>query len=122
MAGPGDGYMSGKTRIMLAGLVLIGGCSGAPRTDQQLTARAQQAVDRSLGVQATFSLMEASVAQQIACGHAVAANSGASGQDFVYRDGKVILDNDPDFDAAAVQCDDAVSGGNVAADENALAN
>jgi len=101
---------------MLAGLALLGGCSRAPRTDAELTARAQEAVDRKLGVQAQFSLMEANVANKIACGHAVAANSGGGGQDFVYRDNRVILDNDPDFDAAAIQCDDAVDGGNAAAD------
>jgi hypothetical protein len=99
-----------KRRMMIAGLLLLGACTREPRTDQELTARAQQAVDRKLGVQAQFSLMESAVAQHIACGHALPANATGGGQDFVYRDGRVILDNDPDFDAAAIQCDDAVSG------------
>jgi len=91
-------------------VMLLAGCSGQPRTDEELTSQAQEAVDRKLGVQAQFSLMEATVAQQIACGHAAAA--GQAGQDFVYRDGRVILDNDIDFDDAAVQCDAAIGGAN----------
>ncbi len=108
------------TSIAVAGLALLGACAQQPRTDRELTARAQEAVDRTLGAQAQFSLMEAVVAQQIACGHAVAA--GKPGQDFVYRDGKVILDNDPDFDAAAIACDAAVGGGSAPTEDNDAAS
>ncbi len=100
---------------------MLSACQGKPRTDEELTSRAQEAVDRNLGVQAQFSLMEATVAQQIACGHAAAP--GKSEQDFVYRDGRVILDNDIDFDAAAAKCDEAVAGDNIQSDDdNAVAS
>jgi hypothetical protein len=111
-------------KIMIAGigLLLLTGCAGEPKTDAELSAQAHQAVDRQLGVQATFSEMEAIVGQQIACGHATAPASAAKPgveQDFVYQSGRLIMDNDPDFDAAAVACDDAAGGGNVQSDENA---
>ena len=57
-------------RTALACLLELGACSRPPRTDEQLTGRAEQAVDRKLGIQAQFSLVEATVSQQIACGHA----------------------------------------------------
>ena len=97
------------TRTALACLLALGACSRPPRTDEQLTGRAEQAVDRKLGIQAQFSLVEATVSQQIACGH---ASVQAVSRDWVYRDGKVILDDDPDFDDAAVQCDAAIGEGN----------
>lgn len=89
---------------------MLSACSGQPRTDEELTGRAQQAVDRKLGIQARFSIVEATVSQQLACGHASAETVS---RDWVYRDGKVILDDDPDFDDAAVQCDAAIGGGDA---------
>ncbi len=99
---------------MLAALMALSACSRTPRTDAELIGRAQQAVNRKLAAQARYSLMEASVAQQIACGHVSVAGSASHPsveQDFVYSDRRVILDDDPDFDAAAVRCDAAVNGG-----------
>jgi hypothetical protein len=104
--------------IILACLTALGGCSRQPRTDEELAADAQRAVNRELGDQARYSLMESSIAQGIACGQATGSRIGA--RDFVYRDGKVILDDNPAFDAAAVQCDAAIGsedegpGGNSA--------
>jgi hypothetical protein len=86
-------------------------CSSAPTTDAQLAGQARQAVDRKLGGQATFSLMETRVGQQISCGHAT-LNSGE--RDFVYQRGRLILDDDPDFDQAAIDCDAAAGASDVA--------
>jgi hypothetical protein len=94
-------------------LAFLGACSNQPQTDAELTAQAQRAVDRKLSAQATFSEMEATVARQIACGHASVAGSASRAplnQDFVYRDKRLIMDDDPDFDGAAIQCDLAASG------------
>jgi hypothetical protein len=102
---------------MVGCLLVAGGCTNQPRTDQELIASAQETVNRKLGVQGTYSLMEAVVAKRIACGHV--ASPGNSGQDFVYRNDKLILDNDPDFDSAAIECDAAVSGlGGAVADNS----
>jgi len=94
----------------LACLLTLSACTGQARTDEELTGQAEQAVDRKLGIQAQFSLVEATVSQQIVCGHAAA---GTVSRDWVYRDGTVFLDDDPDFDDAAVQCDAAIGGGNT---------
>lgn len=99
----------GRTRIAIACLIGLAGCSGQPHTDAELIAQAQRAVNRKLAIQGQFSLMESAIAQKIACGHV--GTPGTDGRDFVYRDGKLILDDDPDFDDAAVQCDAAVGGG-----------
>jgi hypothetical protein len=110
-----------RTVAAVACLIVVGGCSSPPRTDEEVIARAQEAVDRKLSAQATFSLMESAVTRQIACGHASVA--GAAGkptldQDFVYRDGNLIMETDANFDAAAVQCDAAV-GDTTASEDNA---
>lgn len=52
--------------------------------------------------------MQAAVSQQIAWGQAAAV--GKAPQVFVYREGRVNLDSDPDFDTAAVQSDAAAGG------------
>ena len=70
--------------------------------------KAQLAVAQKLGGEMQFSQMQAAVSQQIACGQASPA--GKAPQVFVYRDGRVILDSDPDFDTAAIQCDAAAGG------------
>jgi hypothetical protein len=109
--------------LALIGLMVLAACSQAPRTDAELTAKAQQAVDRELDAQATFSLMESVAAQNIACGHASVSGAGGRSvreQDFVYRGGKLIMDDDPDFDTAAVQCDVAAGGGSIADADNAM--
>lgn len=107
----------------VAGLLILAACSHHPRTDRELQGEAQQAVDRKLGIQATFSLMESIAAQNIACGHASAPEApggGAVDRDFVYRDRRVILDDDPDFDQAAVACDVAAGGGSTADADNLM--
>ena len=96
--------------IAVVCLLLLGACARQPQTDQELVSRAQEAVDRKLGAQAQFSMMEASVEQHIACGHATA---NGTGQDFVYRDDRLILDTNVDFDHAAIQCDEAIGGDNI---------
>ena len=96
--------------VAAACLLLLGACARQPGTDQELVSRAQEAVDQKLGAQAQFSLMEASVEQHIACGHATA---NGTGQDFVYRNDRLILDTNVDFDHAAIQCDEAIGGGNI---------
>ena len=106
---------------MCAALTL-GACARHPMTDQELQGKAQHAVDDKLDTQAAFTLMEATAAQQIACGHAFASdalNRGKVDQDFVYLHGRLIMDDDPDFDQAAMECDVASSGGNSMAVENA---
>ena len=70
--------------------------------------KAQLAVVRKFGAETRFSQMQAAVSQQIACGQVAPAGKPAQG--FVYRDERVILDSDPDFDKAAVQCDAAAGG------------
>ena len=70
--------------------------------------KAQLAITQELGTETRFSRMQAAVSQQIACGQA--APAGKPAQVFVYRDERVILDSDPDFDKAAVQCDAAAGG------------
>ena len=84
-------------------------------TDQELQGAAQHAVDDKLETQAAFTLMESTAAQQIACGHAFTAdapNRGRVDQDFVYLHGRLIMDDDPSYDQAAMECDVAASGGN----------
>jgi len=93
------------------------GCSRHPQTDQDLQGEAENAVDRKLDAQGTFSLMEAFASQQIACGHVFAAdapNLGKVDRDFVYLHKRLIMDDDADFDQAATECDIAASGGNSA--------
>jgi hypothetical protein len=105
--------LRGKAAMLVA-LMALGACSRTPRTDAELIGRAQQTVNRKLAAQARYSLMESSVAQQIACGHVSVAGSASHPpieQDFVYSGQRVILDDDPDFDAAAIRCDAAVNGG-----------
>jgi hypothetical protein len=90
-------------------------------TDQELQGEAQHAVDDKLETQAAFALMKSTAAHQIACGHAFAAdapNRSKVDQDFVYLHGRLIMDDDPDFDQAAMECDVASSGGNSMAVEN----
>jgi hypothetical protein len=101
-----------RRTIALLGCIGLVGCSMAPQTDEQLAGQAQEAANRKLGAQATYSEMEAAIVLHIACGHAHAA--GPSGttidKDFVYRDGKLLMEDDNGFDAAAAQCDAAVGG------------
>ena len=92
-------------------------CSGAPRSDHDLTRQAERAVDDKLDVQGRFSLMEAVASQNIACGHVMASDTpgrSAVDQDFVYKDGRPIMDNDPDYEAAAIACDRATGDRNSA--------
>lgn len=90
-------------------LAAVAACQSEPRTDADLMAAAHLAVDRKLDRQATFSMEESAVAEQIMCGHADYEGNPV-GRDFVYRDGKVILDSDPAFDQAASQCERAAGG------------
>jgi hypothetical protein len=97
---------------------MLASCASHPKTDAELQGEAENAVDQKLDTQGTFSLMEAVAAQQIACGHVLAAdapNRGKVDQDFVYLHGRLIMDDDPDFDQAAMECDVAASGGNSSA-------
>jgi hypothetical protein len=90
--------------VALCAFLTLAACHSKPSTDVELLAKAHEAVDRKLDKQARFSLEESSVAHQIACGHAD-TDGDDLGRDFVYRDGTLIMDNDPAFDAAAAQCD-----------------
>ena len=96
------------TKSALACALFLGACSRQPKTDEELVSNAQLAVAQKLGGKTQFSQMQATVSQQIACGQAFLL--GQAPQVFVYRDGRVILDSDPDFDRAAVQCDAAAGG------------
>jgi uncharacterized protein YgbK (DUF1537 family) len=98
-------------------LVVAGACSSTPKTDAQLAGTAQEAVDRKLGAQATFSLMETGIAQQVSCGH---ATTSTGERDFVYQRGRLIMDDDPDFDQAAIDCDTAAGGGNDVTEGNGV--
>lgn len=101
-----------RLRLAICGLVALAACSGQPDTDGGLAAVARQAVNHRLGRQATFSQIESTAVEHIACGHAVIPGPGgraAAEQDFVYRDGRLIMDDDPDFDTAASACDAAAS-------------
>jgi len=95
--------------------LLLASCAQHPQTDEGLKGEAENAVDRKLDTEGTFTLMESRAAQQIACGHVFAAEAPGRGkvdQDFVYLHGRLIMDDDPDFDQAAMECDVAESGGN----------
>jgi hypothetical protein len=101
--------MNFRCLIMIVVLALAA-CSHAPRTDAELEARAHEAVDHKFGQQAAFSEEEVSIVHNIACGHAMAPQTGAStpnGRDFVYENDKLIMDSDPGFDDAATRCDAA---------------
>lgn len=103
--------------VVVIGLFMATACSRHPQTDSDLQGEAEHAVDSKLDTEATFSNMESIAAQKIACGHASAAdalNRGKVDQDFVYLHGRLIMDDDPDFDRAAMECDVAASGGNAA--------
>ena len=102
------GHCLRLTKSALTVPLLLCGCARQPQTDRELTSKAQLAVAQKLGGNIQFSRMQAAVSQQIACGQAVRA--GKPPQVFVYRDEKVIVDSDPDFDTAAVQCDAAAGG------------
>lgn len=92
--------------------VWLAACSSAPRTDDELAAQAQNAVNHKLDAQATFSMMESAIVLHIACGHAHAVvPSGATvDRDFVYKGDRLIMDDEAGFDAAAAQCDAAIGG------------
>jgi hypothetical protein len=110
-----------KICAAMCAAMLLAACARHPMTDQELQGKAQHAVDDKLETQAAFTLMESVAAQHIACGHAFAAdapNRGKVDQDFVYLHGRLIMDDDPDFDQAAMECDVAASGGNSMAVQN----
>jgi hypothetical protein len=105
-----------RDRGALALILAVAGCSGQPKSDQALAAEAQQAVDKKFDTRGQFSLMESVVSQDIACGHFAAADQQGRGQidqDFVYQRRRLIMDDDPDFDQAAIECDVAAAGGNT---------
>ena len=112
------------TRLIVASAwIAVAACSAHPRTDDALAGEAQRAVDNKLEAQGQFSLMESVASQNIACGHVTA--SGVSGrgkvdQDFVYQNDRLIMDDDPDFDSAAIACDLAAGGGNSADADNVV--
>ena len=108
----------GKLLQHTMALLLLTSCASHPKTDADLQGEAENAVDQKLDTQGTFTLMEAVAAQQIACGHVSAPDVPGRGkvdQDFVYLRGRLIMDDDPDFDQAAMECDVAASGGNSSA-------
>ena len=111
-----------KAAAIVCVLLALTACAKRPTTDGDLQSETQRAVDRKLGAQATFSLMESIAKQNIACGHE-SAPTGAGGsmveQDFVYQNGRLIMDDDPAFDQAAIECDVAASGGSAASVANA---
>jgi hypothetical protein len=107
--------------ISVCALLLMVACSPHRQSDQDLQGEAQSAVDSRLDTQATFSEMASSANQQISCGHVSAAdapNRGKVDRDFVYLHGRLVMDDEPDYDQAAMECDVATSGGNAAAIEN----
>ena len=111
-----------KICAAMCAVLLLAACARHPMTDQELQGEAQHAVDDKLETQAAFTSIESTAAQQIACGHAFATdapNRGRVDQDFVYLHGRLIMDDDPDFDQAAMECDVAASGGNAMAVGNA---
>jgi hypothetical protein len=104
----------GRHLAGLCALALLCACSRTPQTDADLQGEAENAVDQKIDTQGAFTLMESVVAQQIACGHVSAPeapNLGKVDQDFVYLHGRLIMDDEPDFDQAAMECDVAASGG-----------
>lgn len=116
------GFVHISAKILTgSALFAITACSSRPTTDEALASEAQRAVDSKLGAQGVFTLMESVVAQHIACGHVAAANvpdRGNVDQDFVYQNGRLIMDDDPDFDSAALACDTAAGGGNSSDADN----
>jgi len=116
-------YVNTSAKTLTASvLIAVTACSSRPTTDAALATEAQHAVDSKLGAPGEFSLMESVVAQNIACGHVTAAGVSGRGnvdQDFIYRDRRLIMDDDPDFDSAALACDMAAGGGNSADADNA---
>jgi hypothetical protein len=122
---PMEGSLIKIAVFPLLALMGLSACSPKTRTDAQLQSAAQHAVESKLQTQATFSLMEVVAAQDIACGHVMATAAPGIGnvdQDFVYRSGKLLMDTDPDFDAAAVACDVAAGAGNASDAENMISN
>jgi hypothetical protein len=103
-------------RVAVIGVAfLLAACSNHQPTDQELQGEAEYAVDAKLDTQASFTLMESSAEHRIACGHAFAPDApdrGKVDQDFVYLHGRLIMDDDPSYDQAAMECDVAASGGN----------
>jgi hypothetical protein len=115
--GEGRPWGNSLNKIIISVLVcaVLAGCANHPKTDAELQGEAENAVDQKLNTQATFSLMEAVASQDIACGHVSATEAPGRGhvdQDFVYLQGRLIMDDDPDFDQAAMKCDVAAGGGN----------
>ena len=122
-----EGECVTKSAKILAASVLMAmaACSSRPATDAALASEAQHAVESKLGAQGEFSLMESVVTQNIACGHVTASSVSGRGnvdQDFVYRDRRLIMDDDPDFDSAALACDMAAGGGNSSDADNTAEN
>jgi len=110
-----------KVVLPMIAAFAIAACTHQPRTDEELAGEAQHAVDDHFDVQGKFSLMEAVASRNIACGHVAATEVPGHGdvdQDFVYRDGRLIMDDDPDYDSAAIACDLATGGGNSTAADN----
>jgi len=107
-----------KSFLSVFACLYLAACAQHPQTDDGLRGEAENAVDRKLDTEGTFTLMESVAAQQIACGHVFAAEAPGRGrvdQDFVYLHGRLIMDDDPDYDQAATECDVAASGGNSSA-------
>jgi len=120
-----EGNRNLRRNLTAIGLFALAACSQTPKTDAELAGAAQSAVDKKLDTQGTFSLMEAVLSQNIACGHVVAADAPGRGnveQDFVFQNDRLIMDDDPDFDSAAIACDLAAGGGNSADEDNVADN
>jgi hypothetical protein len=124
--GAGEGALGGNSlnKIIMSVLTcaVLAGCTNHPKTDAELQGEAENAVDQKLNTQATFSLLESVASQDIACGHVSAAEAPGRGQvdqDFVYLHDRLIMDDDPDFDQAAMKCDIAAGGGNSSDLDNA---
>jgi hypothetical protein len=110
-----------KSNASLCLIFLAIGCSRAPATDHQLRRQAERAVDDELDAQGRFSLMEAVASLKIACGHVTAADVPGHGevdQDFVYREGHLVMDTDHGYEAARSACDRAAGGDKWAPAQN----
>ena len=95
-------------------LSLLAGCARHDQTDQDLRGEAEHAVNTRLDTEASFTFMKSVAAQKISCGHASAPDMPGRGkfaQDFVYLHGRLIMEDEPDFDQAWMECDVAASGG-----------
>ncbi len=92
---------------LVAALVLLGACNGNP--EERLLRAAERAVTDDFDSNAIvkFEDVKGVARSHLACGHVTVHDSGGrlkSEKDFVFKEGKVIYDDNPTYPRSVIEC------------------